>query len=159
MTNAFGTYTTGSGLRISQILEQYGEKAAAALGNGLYREAAGILAASRPLVPVDTGALRASGYVTEPVQEGNLLVVEVGYGGTASKINPKTGEPSGKYALMVHENLEAFHKVGMAKYLEIPFNAAVRGMGARLADFVRGRVSGGDQSPAGPEVDYGDVVT
>lgn len=154
-----GGYTTKSGRRLSDILAAYVEKAEGPLGKGLYREGLGILAQSRPLVPVDTGALRASGYVTQPIKEGNVIFVLIGYGGVAAKFNPKTGESTGNYALFVHENLDAFHHVGMAKFLEIPFNAARAGMSGRLADFVQGKLGpSGDIGPAGPEVDYDDVV-
>lgn len=150
-------YHTASGRRISDILEQYGEAAAKRLGTALYREGRGILAQSQALVPVDTGALRASGYVTPPSREGNEIVVAIGYGGTATQreapirgtfkvsdsgktggrqLHETAGDPA-KYAIYVHEDLQAFHKVGMAKYLEIPFNAALRGMVGRIADFMR----------------------
>ena len=73
-------------------------------------------------VPVDTGALRASGFVEPPLWAAGRVQVQLGFGGA-----------SAPYALIVHENLTARHTVGQAKYLEIPFLAAVRGMGAVLA--------------------------
>lgn len=160
---AQGSYKTASGRRISDILEAYAEKAIQPLAAGLYREAQGIMAASKPLVPVDTGSLRASGYVEEPVItgtsfEGKRITVNFGYGGVASKINPKTGEPTGKYALIVHENLEAFHKVGIPKFLEIPFNAARTGMSARLADFVQGKLGGGMADAKAPDIGADDFL-
>lgn len=44
----------------------------------------------------------------------------VGYGGNGDPINPKTGEPSSRYAVVVHEDLEAVHPNGKAKFLEDP---------------------------------------
>lgn len=131
-------YKTQSGRTISQTFAMLGEQAIPALGAELYREGSNILSASQPLVPVDTGALRGSGYVTEPQRDGNRVSVRVGYGGVASMINPKTGVRAGNYAIFVHENLEAHHNVGMAKYLEIPFNEAVPGMADRI---LRGTVT------------------
>lgn len=60
---------------------------------------------AKRITPVDTGALRASGYTqTMSGPEG----VEIGIGFSAN------------YALYVHENLEAHHDVGQAKFLETP---------------------------------------
>lgn len=156
-------YTTASGRRISEILAAAGSKRLPLIGKGLYREGQGIMSQSRPLVPVLTGALRASGYVDEPVIEGAELTgqrvsVKLGYGGVASKVNPVTGERAGVYALPVHENLEAFHHVGMAKYLEVPFNAARRGMGERLADFVAGKIGESMSDYEAPDVGLDDIL-
>lgn len=135
----FRTYRTASGKDVAQLGAEFAEKRLISLGRGLYREGQGIMAASQPLVPVDTAALRSSDYVAEPevLEGGRTVRVELGYGGPAAKINPKTGESTDGYALVVHENLEAFHKVGTAKFLELPFNQATRGMDGRLAEFVR----------------------
>lgn len=133
MADAFKTYKTRSGLSIAQTLGMEADASLKAFGRAAYREAQGIITASQPLVPVDTTALRSSSYVTEPEIEGDAVVVEMGYGGPAAQINQKTGESTDSYALYVHENLEAFHKVGSAKYLEMPFDQATRGMPARLA--------------------------
>ena len=141
MSAPFKSYTTASGRSISRILEDYGEAAAEELGRQLYLEAQGILAESEPLVPVDTGALRGSGYVEEPVREGYTISVYFGYGGPAAKINPKTGESTDSYALRVHENLEAFHPVGTAKFLEMPFDQATVGIGARIASNMRSQLA------------------
>ncbi len=73
----------------------------------LYREAQIEMTESKKRVPVDTGALRASGVVQKPVFDGKNISVTLGYGG-----------PSVDYAFKVHEDLQAFHKVGQAKYLE-----------------------------------------
>ena len=77
------------------------------IGVALYREAQIEMTESKKRVPVDTGALRSSGVVQKPVSDGNATSVTLGYGG-----------PSVDYAFKVHEDLEAFHKVGQAKYLE-----------------------------------------
>lgn len=139
MAEPFKTYRTASGRSISQTLAQYGEAGAKSLGKQLYREGLGIMAQSEPLCPVDTGTLKASGYVQPPeiIEGGQTIRVEIGYGGPAAKINPKTGQSADGYALFVHENLEAHHPVGTAKYLEIPFNAAKPGMEDRIVAGMR----------------------
>lgn len=151
MADPFKAYRTASGRSVRESLKLWGNKAEFALGRGLYREGLGIMASSQGLVPVDTSALRSSGYVNPPVRDINMITVTLGYGGAAAKINPKSGESTDGYALHVHENLEAFHKVGVAKYLEMPFDQAKRGMGARLAAGIRADMHGGLESLGDPE--------
>lgn len=76
------------------------------VARGLQKAALYLLGESQKLVPVDTGALRASGQVAV---EGKLLATTayVFYGTS--------------YATYVHEDLEAFHEPPtQAKYLEQP---------------------------------------
>jgi hypothetical protein len=80
------------------------------LGAAIYQEATAIFQQSQLIVPVDTGALRSSGVVSQIMREGNRIFVRVGYGGDAAS-----------YALYVHENLYAKHDAPtQAKYLETP---------------------------------------
>lgn len=74
-------------------------------------------ASKRDYVPVDTGALRASGFVEQAVQLPTGAYISFGFGG-----------PAAPYAAIVHEDLAAHHPVGSAKYLEIPLRAHVQGM-------------------------------
>ena len=83
----------------------------------LREEAETIMTDSKQRVPVDTGVLRASGFVS-PVEDG----VRLAYGGAASD-----------YAIYVHENLDANHPVGEAKYLERPVLEALPGLAERVA--------------------------
>jgi hypothetical protein len=57
------------------------------------------------ITPVDTGALRSSAF-TEADRQGKNPGVVVGF--------------EEEYAIYVHENLEAHHNVGQAKFLEQP---------------------------------------
>lgn len=96
---------------------------APALGGELYRQAELIMTASKTdYVPVDTGALRASGYVTRPTITETRASVEMGFGG-----------PAAPYAVIVHEDLTKRHPVGQAKFLELPLRARLAGMPAVLA--------------------------
>ena len=61
---------------------------------------------SQPLVPVDAGALKRSGQITQ---------IDKGYQLKYHSENPKNGY---NYAPIQHENLTYHHKVGQAKYLE-----------------------------------------
>jgi hypothetical protein len=67
-------------------------------GNDLQQKA-------QDLTPVDTGALRASAF-TEADRQGKNPSVIVGF--------------EEEYAIFVHENLEAHHDNGQAKFLEQP---------------------------------------
>lgn len=107
--------------QLTTALRSLGENAPNALGAALYQEAEDIMAKSKPLVPVDTGALRASGQVQTPRVSGNAVSVTLGYGNS-----------SVAYALIVHENLSAHHDVGQAKYLEQPFLEATQGLTDRV---------------------------
>ena len=44
----------------------------------------------------------------------------LGYGGNGDPINPVTGKPASYYMVAVHEDLDAFHPIGKAKFLEDP---------------------------------------
>jgi hypothetical protein len=77
------------------------------IGQALREEAEIEMTESKRRVPVDTGALRGSGRVVGPIDEGGDSLVRMEFGDAAAP-----------YALYVHEDLEAFHKVGQAKYLE-----------------------------------------
>lgn len=104
-------------------LGAWGKFATQGLKAALYQEAELIMGrAKREFVPVDTGALRASGHVQRPEDTSNGYRVVMGFGG-----------PSAPYALKVHEDLETPHRVGSAKYLETPLLEAENGMLVRIA--------------------------
>ena len=88
-------------------LAKTSERADNAAGAAGYRLCNDVMNDSVRRTPVDTGALRGSRYVTMPVHSGKGMQVEYGYGG-----------PAKKYAVKVHEDLNAFHPVGEAKFLE-----------------------------------------
>lgn len=69
-----------------------------------------LLAVSEPLVPEDTGALKASGQVTQE--------------GTKATVSYSAVAPDGyDYAAIQHERLDYHHEHGQAKYLEQPMNS------------------------------------
>jgi hypothetical protein len=88
----------------------------------LYIEAQIEATESKKRTPVDTGNLRASHMVTEPVINGDSISVQIVVGGV-----------SAQYAVFVHENLEAFHEVGQAKFLESTLLESRPYMAARVA--------------------------
>ena len=123
------TITVKPGKPTAVVMAQHYERHKRGVASGLSLEAEIIMAKSKDLVPVDTGALRSSGHVRKPRTVGDYLVVELGYGGVAVG-----------YAIPVHERLDVHHPVGQAKYLEIPFKAAQPGLATRV--MVRARMSG-----------------
>lgn len=129
-----GVTVTWTGIKEleTRLREASAEKATRALSVALYREALRIFAESQRITPVDTGALRGSGVVTEPRVTGTTVEVVIGYGG-----------PAAPYAVYVHEippppntstgGRSATHNPPTQwKYLEDPFNAAAEGISERL---------------------------
>lgn len=98
-----------------------------AIAAALYVEGQDILRESRDRVPVDTSALKNSGFADVPawVTPG-LARVTVGFGG-----------PAAEYAVIVHEDLEAHHDVGGPKYLESVILEHAPGFADRIAARVR----------------------
>jgi hypothetical protein len=97
----------------------------------LYQEGEGLITEAKQEVPVDTGVLRASGYVRWPEYQGSTVTVQVGFGGAAAP-----------YALLVHENLESRHNPPTkAKYLEDPFNRRLRGLDERVGAKLEARLA------------------
>ena len=72
--------------------------------------------------PVDKGTLRGTVHVEGPFFEGRTIRMLIVAGG-----------PAAPYAIWVHEDLEAFHKVGQAKYIESVIFESRPHMAARVA--------------------------
>jgi hypothetical protein len=72
--------------------------------------------------PEDTGDLRNTERVEGPERDGNRIIASIVAGGGTVD-----------YALIVHEDLEAFHRIGQAKYIESVLNESKRSMPARIA--------------------------
>lgn len=79
-----------------------------------------ILEESLRQVPVDTGTLASSASykITGNYKTGWFGTVS--YASDIDPINPKTGRPASEYMVAVHEDLEALHIIGKAKFLEDP---------------------------------------
>jgi hypothetical protein len=110
-------------------LKKIGEQFPDRVGAALYREAQIEMTESKRRCPVDItkdaphpGQLRASGFVHEPERSGRNISVTMSYGGAAID-----------YAVPVHENLDAHHPVGQAKYLESVLDESRSNMAARIA--------------------------
>lgn len=73
----------------------------------LYEEAVVETNESKRRTPVDTGAARASHVTRKPVISGRQISVQIEVGGASLD-----------YVIPLHENLEAEHETGQAKFLE-----------------------------------------
>lgn len=94
--------------------------------SAMYQETLIELAECVERTPLEYGNLRASEHVEGPAQEGNTIVTKIVAGG-----------PSAPYAIYVHEDLEAFHPIGDAKFIESTLNESASFMGERIARRVR----------------------
>lgn len=79
--------------------------------------------------PVDDGTLRGSIHVVGPQFEGS----RVSYDGAKIRYLIVAGGPAAPYAVYVHEDPDAFHKVGQWKYLESVIFESRPHMAARVA--------------------------
>ena len=110
---------------LKRLQRTYPEASAAAL----YAEGMAIMALAQKKTPVDTGRLRATGYVAPPVRDTQGHVVELGFGTD--------------YGMAVHESTWIPHKVGEAKFLENAVNERKIGWADRLAKRIRENVEHG----------------
>jgi hypothetical protein len=124
-SNVSGVLIKNEG-ELQNALAAFGDKAVEEGGKALYRMGEQIMAESKRRVPVDTGNLRDSGHVQNPVRQDQSVTVVLGYGG-----------PGIGYALPVHERFDVRHKVGGPKYLEQPVLIFAGQMEAILARDLR----------------------
>ncbi len=92
------------------------------VGRALYIETGIETTEVKRRTPVDKGTLRASIHTVGPVRQGRTIYTLIVAGG-----------PAAPYAIYVHEDLTAFHKVGQAKYIESVILESRSSMGARVA--------------------------
>jgi hypothetical protein len=97
---------TGMDVVIKKLLTLKAELQGA-VGNALYAEMLVEAEEVKARTPVDTGALQESVTVIGPVFTARTVTVSIIAGG-----------PTAPYAVFVHEDLDAFHKTGQAKFLE-----------------------------------------
>lgn len=76
-----------------------------------------------PRTPLETGALRGSFRKSEAQVERNTVSVTVEVGGDEAP-----------YAIFVHENLDAYHPIGQAKFLEQTVRERGRTFPGRMAE-------------------------
>jgi hypothetical protein len=114
-------------------LQSIGKSIQTNSGEFLTEIAENIMAESKNEVPVDTGTLKSTAYITKPMYSNDgSTVVKMGYGGLNDKLNPKPDRKTGKlkmaseYALAVHEIKKYHHPIGKWKFLEDPLRRQTR---------------------------------
>lgn len=85
-------------------IDVFGIKVAVAASEAAYLEALHELALTQELVPVHTGALKRTGHVERHGMDAQASIVY--------------GDSLVDYAVIVHEDLYAYHAHGQAKYVE-----------------------------------------
>jgi hypothetical protein len=128
--------------KVERELKRLGKRGPKLLGSAFFQIAEEIIGESKEAhVPVDTSALKNSGFVEMPqTTSGGGVFVEAGFGGPAGKGNlpPTSNKKDVGYALIVHENTQLQHpRGGRAKYLEIPFNQAKSQIDRRAVELMR----------------------
>jgi hypothetical protein len=108
--------------RVIARLERLAQRFPDEVGNALRAEAEIEMTEAKKRTPVKTGALRGSGHVTGPERSWRDIAVVLSFGG-----------PAAPYAVRVHEDLTAFHRVGQAKFLESVLRESEPYMAARVA--------------------------
>lgn len=115
---------------LSRALDRLRQQALPALALALQQEARSILEASQQLVPVDTGALRASGVTEGPEMDGSTVTMTIRYGDHGRLA----------YAAAQEFRTDYQHPHGQSHYLSQATFEAVGGMAQRLADHIEGRI-------------------
>jgi anthranilate phosphoribosyltransferase len=110
--------------RLANIKKKFPEE----VGRALYQETEVEATEAKKRTPVKRGNLRASIFVLGPSYEGR----SISNAGTIATF-VVAGGVSAPYAVYVHENLEAFHKVGQAKFIESVINESRNYIATRIA--------------------------
>lgn len=116
---SFGNVIRGLA-ELTKAIDEQTKMHEGALGAALYQEGLAIDAEAVKQMPVDTGRMRATHYVTPPQDDGDGPVVEAGIGVD--------------YGIYVHERLNVNHQVGNAKFYENPLNEARAGYAERIKE-------------------------
>lgn len=118
---------------IKQALQEFAQFYPKATLEAMREEAEIEMTEAKQRTPVKTGNLRASGIVLGPDEDGTVTL--------------QFGGPAAPYAVYVHENLDAFHKVGQAKFLESVVLESAPNMAERLAERIVAIISGRSGGP------------
>jgi hypothetical protein len=96
------------------------------VSRALYEEAQIEMTEAKRRTPWEFGVLKGSGIVRKPVVNGREISVQLEFGG-----------PAEAYAIYVHENLEALHPHGQAKFLESTLLESAPHMAGRIGRRIR----------------------
>lgn len=105
--------------RLTRLAERIPDE----VGRALFQETEIEATEVKRRTPVDKGPLRASVHVEGPFREGRRIWTNIVAGG-----------PAAPYAVFVHEDPDAIHKVGQWKYIESVIKESVPYMAGRIAN-------------------------
>ena len=116
-----------------------GKKIEEGVASGLYTAGSTLMAMSQQIVPVETGTLKRSGRVDEPVVDADSVSVTVGYG-YGEERNPDTGEATTGYAKWVE--IREYTSTGKKVFHKPPTQAhfledSARAIAPVLGDFIQ----------------------
>jgi hypothetical protein len=121
-----------------------GNKVIEGAAAGLYQAGTVLMATSQQLVPVDTGTLKRSGHVEEPVYMGDHVEITVGYGyGAEYPAKAENEDSRHGYAFWVEVRDELKHKPPtQARYLGTAAKAIEPVLGEFVQEGIRVRMEG-----------------
>ena len=121
-----------------------GRKVIEGASAGLYQAGTVLMATSQAIVPVDTGTLKRSGHVEEPVYTGDHVEITVGYGyGQEYPEKAANGDSRHGYAYWVEVREELKHKPPtQARYLSTAAKAIEPALGEFVQEGIRARMEG-----------------
>lgn len=109
-------------LQLKRKLGKAALEAPIEFGRAIYQETQVEATEAKKRTPVDTGTLKATVHAEGPTFEARRIYTEVVAGG-----------PAASYAIYVHEDLDAYHPVGQAKFIESTINESAPFMAGRIA--------------------------
>lgn len=122
---------TGASLRgreaFQRKLRNFAAKFPDEVGRALYQETQVEATEVKRRTPVDKGTLRGTVHVVGPV------ILHLGDGKRVIYCLVVAGGPAAPYAIYVHEDPDAFHKVGEWKFVENPLKESRPYIAARVA--------------------------
>jgi len=96
------------------------------VANAMHEEAKIEMKEMKARTPKDTGDLEESGEVDDPEMKNGEIRVPMHF-----------GNDEVDYAVYVHEDLDAYHRTGQAKYMESVLNESAPHMAERIAKRTR----------------------
>jgi hypothetical protein len=108
--------------KLDDALAELSKQATGHMAEALREEAEIEMTEAKKRTPVEWGTLRGSGRVEGPEYKGKDVEVKLQFGSAAAP-----------YALYVHEDLDAFHKVGRSKFLESTLVESIPHLAKRIA--------------------------
>lgn len=131
--------------KVQKQLRAMPDKALLALRGALLQEGEIIMTKSKRVTPVapDGGTLRNSGFVDKPKVKGDIVTVELGFGGAAKAYATAVHETPSKHDPPSWVGKKVKFNVGGPKFLQNPTEEAEKGFGKRIGRTMEQRLRKG----------------